>query len=1079
MRCHYFFTRGRCQATLTGENSELVVGHPLRSRESSSIQVHNLQYIECVRKKNGNTCQFILMLLVHADMPPKRKPVSKASGKTKNDADVASPSRQDRSDDERPITPLLERIRRKSGDGKPADLNMSVSSSVEHGSSPAWKKVRAEKESAEQALQSSARLSVAVEKPMSPSANRAQARLAELEAELAKLREDSASLVSRDLLEREAAARKALEQQLAEARRKEMDMAEESSRRRTTSKDERKVASLLQELQQARDERARLEEEVARIQEEKEQLENQYDDALNSTLISFKSPARLAPRSARKSLGRLSLSGYADEFASLGATNAEMEALNKKTTELEHIVQRQAEEIERLIKKGSADDSYDMEGLDQKYAQLQEHLDCERGETTKYREEASRLSGLVENLTSEKSVLLNRVRKYQEDELAYEATIAELESLQAECIAMRSEVETYKKRIFNADQSIEQLSRHVETSKNHIFSLEDRLKTAERDLEAQKFDNSALEQVLTRKNTVLNTELNNARTEVRKLRDEASEAKTHNHKLKQENIDLTTNVQRWQSRSGEFEAKFHDAENDAKRARNELEAIKRETAVALRNAEIREQEMTATLVDNQNELGNVSGELRNVKTERDHLVNQVRNMTDQINEMKHSAAEVMTETQKKHEADLIALRQKSTELESLLQSARREKAHYESQFKALQKQGGLEVQAAQARARELEQALEAQKKMNERLQSDSSLGRPLTNLAEQVEAGSVVGKPITLLGSPAVNAPKAKELQSHASQPLSPISAKPQTVPVLQRHPTAPVEQPVQPVQVSAERPLVSRPSAGGQDPSHNPLAFWRAKMQQQMARPPVAPTAGAPASVTPVIRKTPVAVQSDKKAVMAAPGSALKKTGTTPAAVPSPLLKVRRTGDAQPEPAEEPAPAKRLSMVQEVRKELEHENELSPIMAAGKPDQFMEEDAVDLGHINKENDGLAEVVEDNYMRMWNTALATRPQAWQTALSRVPGASDKFQFGSKLLQCRLIGSDMLVIDGKSQMLVDRFLDQHGASAVAETQPPEPAPMPEQTSSQSASAPEPAKKSGLRFKNLRKQPLGHTNDMESQ
>ena len=998
--------------------------------------------------------------VVHAVMPPKRKPVSKASGKTKKDADVASPSREGRSDEERPITPLLDRIRRKSGDGKPADLNMSVASSVEHGSSPAWKKSRSEEMSADQPIQASARISIAAEKIMSPKVNKSDARVAELEAELAKLRQESSRLVPRDLLEQESAAKRALEEELEEARRKEIEMQQEtSSRRRASSKEDRRMMNLERELEKAREERARLEEEVARIQEEKEQLENQYDDALNSTLISFKSPARLVPGSARKSIGRLSLSGYADEFASLGVTNAEMEALNKKTTELEHIVQRQAEEIERLIKRGSADDSYDMEGLDQKYTQLQEQLDAERGDTTKFREEASRLSGIVENLTSEKSVLLNRVRKYQEDELAYEATIAELESLQAECIAMRSEVETYKKRIFNADQSIEQLSRHVETSKNHIFSLEDRLKTAERDLEAQKFDNSALEQVLTRKNTVLNTELNNARTEVRKLRDEASEAKTLNHKLKQENIDLTTNLQRWQSRSSEFETKFHDAENDSKRARAELEAIKRETAVALRNAEIREQEMTATLVDNQTELGNLSGELRNVRTERDHLVNHVRNMTDQINEMKHSAAEVMTETQKKHEAELIALRQKSTELESLLQSARREKAHYESQFKALQKQGGLEVQAAQARARELEQALETQRKLTDRLQRDSSLGRPLSNLAEQVEANSVVGKPVTLLGSPAVVAPvapsKPKELQSHSSQPLSPVSAKPKTVAVLQRHPTAPI---------SAEQPS---------DPSHNPLAFWRAKMQQQMARPPVAPSAnaGAPASITPVIRKTPVAVQS-----------ALKKTGLTPAAVPSPLLKVRRTGDEQPAPVEETAVPKRLSMVHEIQKELENEHELSPIMTAGKAEQpFAEEDAVDLAHINKENDEIVEsqTVEDNYMRMWNTALASRPQAWQTALSRVSGASDKFQFGSKLVQCRLIGRDMLVIDGKTQMLVDRFLDQHGASAVSNASNQDSAPSSEQPATQSASAPEPTKKSGLRFKNLRKQPLGHANEMESQ
>ncbi len=1053
--------------------------------------------------KNAKNPSTELFRVVHAVMPPKRKPVTKASAKSKKDDEPVSPQRANQSEEERPMTPLLERIRRKSGDGKPNDLTMSATSSVEHGSSPAWKKVRSEETGSVQASSKpSGRISSAQGKENSNQANDAAlARVVELEAELTRIRQESAAnFVARELLEKEAAARKALERELEEARERERKIAAESPNRRRVagSKDDRRVADLERELQEARRDRERLEEEVAKIQEEKEQLENQYDDALNSTLISFKSPARLVPGSGRKSVGRLSLSGYADEFAALGATNAEMDALNRKTSELEHIVQRQAEEIERLIKKGSVDDSYDMEGLDQKYTQLQEHLDSERAETTKFREEASRLSGLVESLNSEKSVLLNRVRKYQEDELAYEATIAELESLQAECIAMRSEVETYKKRIFNADQTIEQLSRHVETSKNHIFSLEDRLKTAERDLEAQKYDNSALEQVLTRKNTVLNTELNNARSEIRKLRDEASEAKTLNHKLKQENIDLSTNVQRWQSRSNEFETKYHDAENDSKRARAELDAIKRETQVALRNSEIREQEMTATLVDNQNELGNLSIELRNVKTERDHLVNQVRNMTDQINEMKHSASEVMNETQKKHEADLVSLRQKSSELESLLQSARREKAHYESQFKALQKQGSLEVQAAQARSRELEQALETQKKLNERLQKESHYGVPLTNLAEQVEANSVVGKPITLLGSPAIP-PQPTKLQAHTSQPVlpSPVSATTTTqnpTVVLQRHPTAPISG-------GSEQPsgLTKRPSvgaAGQQDPSVNPLAFWRAKMQQQMAKPPLAPAPaasnGAPASVTPVIRKTPVAGSVVKKVGVtpqagAAPGSSMKspavppvaRTGTTPAAVPSPLLKVRRTGDEREEAVA--MPQKKLSMVNEVRQELENENELSPIMTAAKAsDQFVD-DEDELATINKENSDIVAgpPAVDNYMRMWNTALSSRPAAWKAALTRVPGASDdKFQLGSKVLQCRLIGSDMLVIDGKTQMLVDRYLDQFGQGLFA-AEEGQAAPEQSAVSSTQAAPEASTKKGGLRFKYLRKQPLGHANEMESQ
>lgn len=1041
-------------------------------------------------------------------MPPKRKPVSKPVGKTKKATEPGSPVQGNRSDDERPLTPLLERIRRKSGDGNPTDLNMSAASSVEHGSSPAWKRARADDSVSSAPIGALTRKEAA---DQSAQIAQIEQRLQELEAENVKLKSAAAELVPRDLLDKEAIARKLLEQELEAARVAASQIEEPSSRKRAGSKDDRRFANLEKEMERMRQENSKLEEAVARITEEKEELENQYDDALNSTLISFKSPGRIPPASARKSIGRLSLSGYADEFASLGATNAELDTLNKKTAELEHIVQRQAEEIERLIKKGSVDDSYDMEGLDQKYSQLQDHLDSERAETTKFREEASRLSGIVESLTSEKAVLLNRVRKYQEDELAYEATIAELESLQAECIAMRSEVETYKKRIFNADQTIGQLNSQLESGKNTIFSLEDRLKIVERDLDSQKFDNSALEQVLTRKNTVLNTELNNARSEVRKLRDESSEAKTLNHKLKQENIDLTTNLQRFQSRSAEFENKFHDAENDAKRARNELEAIKRETAVALRNSEMREQEMTATLLDNQAELGSLSTEARNVKTERDHLVNQVRNLTDQIHEMKHSSAELINETQKKHEAELISLRQKGNELEALLQSARREKAHYESQLKALQKQGNLEVQAAQARARELEQALETQKKLSERLQRESSISVPITNLAEQVEVNSLVGKPVTLLGSPAIPAQitKHRELQSHTSQPSvmaaaqqrATVSASPSRPSALQRHPTAPTStDPVQATsQQSDQRPLAQRPSMGAaaQDPSHNPLAFWRAKMQQQMARPPVGPSAptGAPGSVTPVIRKTPIGPTSaanPQSARAAAPGSAAKRTGTTPAAVPSPLLKVRRTGDAvsdeQNHGSIETDNTKRMSMVQEVRRELENpDTELSPIMTATRNHEAFADDAEDLDNINKENaDGafmhelpVAPVapspVADGYMRVWNTALSSRPSNWRAALSRVPGSSDKFQFGSKQIQCRLIGSDMLVIDGKTQMLVDRFLDQHGEQLVGVEQAPESADVP----SAPVAPVEPTKKAGLRFKNLRKQPLGQANEMESQ
>ena len=862
-----------------------------------------------------------------------------------------------------------------------------------------------------------------------------QKELEQLKAELARLREESTSLASLEAaLEKEASARKAAEEELARQKAAISEADASSSRRKTgnnAAKEERRLALLEAELEAARKAKEELEEEVARITEEKEQLENQYDDALNNTLISFKSPARPVPN-GRKSVGRLSLSGYADEFASLGVSNAELEALNKRTAELEHIVERQAEEIERLIKKGSVDDSYDMEGLDQRYAQLQEQLDGERQQATKYREEASRLSGLVESLNSERGVLLTRVRKYQEDELAYEATIAELESLQAECLAMRSEMEGYKKRVFNGDQTIEQLTRHVETSKNHIFALEDRLKVAERDLEASKYDNNALEQVLTRKNTVLNTELNTARSEIRKLRDEGGEAKTLNHKLKQENIDLSTNLQRWQAKASEFETKHHDSEAEAKRGRSELESIKRETSVALRNAEIREKEMSSTLTDNQTEMGNLSTELRNVKSERDHLLNQVRNVNDQIHEMKHSSAELLNETGKKHEAELVSLRQKSGELESLLQSARREKAHYESQFKALQKQGALEVQAAQMRVQELQQQLEVQKKLKYSSHQSSSSG--VIVLSEQVEAGSLMGgKQVTVLGSPAVAAVVEKEkLQRH---PTAPVAAAPANEKPLERHLTADVAETV----------------------ASNPLAFWRAKINSKqqtaaMGKPPLGPTA----TVTPVVVSRPLI------------------TGTSPAAVPSPAVKVRRVASS--------------TIVQEVRQELENEVQqqndtslqLSPIVAAKSGiDQEDQQEAREILLVeNKENKNSSpsssplsqqqDDFSDAFSKVWRTALASRPSHWRDALKRLD-APEAFQFGQKQIACRMIGSDMLVIDGKSQMLVDRFLDQHGQELVNGPAPP--------VSLPAAPAPTEVKKAGLRFKNLKKQPLAQTNDFE--
>ena len=848
-----------------------------------------------------------------------------------------------------------------------------------------------------------------------------------MKAELARLRETSASLVSSDVFEKEVSARRAAEDELA--RQKAILESEMSAARRKTgnAKEDKRFALLEASLEEIRKQKEQLEEEVARITEEKETLENQYDDALNNTLISFKSPARPAAQgSARKSVGRLSLSGYADEFASLGVSNAELEALNKRTAELEHIVERQAEEIERLIKKGSVDDSYDMEGLDQRYAHVQELLDAERVQATKYREEASRLSGLVESLNSERGVLLTRVRKYQEDELAYEATIAELESLQAECLAMRSEIETYKKRVFNGDQTIEQLSRHVETSKNHIFSLEDRLKVAERDLEASKYDNNALEQVLTRKNTVLNTELNNARSEIRKLRDESGESKTLNHKLKQENIDLSTNLQRWQAKANELETKQHDSETEAKRARSELESIKRETAVALRNSEIREKEMSATLMDNQTEMGNLSTELRNVKNERDHLVNQIRNVNDQIHEMKHSSAELMSETIKKHEAELVAFRQKGTELEALLQSARREKAHYESQLKAVQKQGGLETQAAQARVKELEQALEAQKKLNLRLQRDNSTTVNNTIDQEKIQVASVVGgAQITVLGSPAVVVNnKSKELQAHVSQP---VALAPSQAP-LQRHPTAPIFSSSAVQQRSDEKPIAVVPVS--EAVASSPLAFWRAKINsQQQAQAQNAASVGSSTTSS----RTPVLIRK-------------------PDHPHSPLVKVPHESA--------------VSMVNQVRKELE-ETELSPIVAArsGSDAAMVHEDEDDLLLDNKENteNHQHHSVPDAFSKAWEAALSSRPPQWREQLSRLDDGT--YKLGSKSLVCRMIGSDMLVIDGKSQMLVDRFLDQHGGSHAVQAE----------TEAPSESAAVVKKPAGLRFKNLKKQPLIQPND----
>ena len=1012
-------------------------------------------------------------------MPPKRKPPTRtaaASSKPGRADEPTSPVSNEAKDPQASYTPLFARLsNRKSSEGKPLDLNMSGGrNSVEHGDSPAWKKSRSD--SLGNAAQVSGTRGTADPENSAPSNARSI-----IESQVAKYRE---------MYEKEVAARQALEDELA-------NVSSTGSDRKRNANSNKQIFELREALKAAEKAKNQLEEEVARITEEKEQLENQYDDALNSTLISFKSPG--APGGNRKSIGRLSLSGYADEFASLGMSNAEIDQMNKKVSELEHIVERQAEEIERLVKKGSADDSYDMEGLDQKYSQVLDQLDHERTETTKFREEASRLSGLVESLSSEKGVLLNRVRKYQEDELAYEATIAELESLQAEAISMRSEIESYKKRCFNNDQSIEQLSKQVEIGKTHIFSLEDRLKVAERDLEAARYDNNALEQVLTRKNTVLNTELNNARTEIRKLRDENGEAKTMNHKLKQENIDLSTNCQRWSARANEFEAKFHDSENESKRARAELDAVKRETAIALRNAEMREQEMSATLMDNQTEMGNLSTELRNVKNERDHLLNQVRNMTDQVHEMKHSNAELMNETQKKHEAELVALRQKSNELEALLQSARREKTHYENQFKALQKQGTVETQSAMARVKELEQALEAQKKLNQRLQKEASTSG--SNVVEQTTA-SAAGKQVSVLGSPAVEISSAgtapKRLQPHVSQPS--IANGPSPVKQLQRHPTAPVVEQAVPAQVSAPPAQPVAPVAQAEETpvQNNPLAFWKAKINS--GKPPVAPPAPAAPPAAPVRAFTAVAPQPSQQQPVGA-RTPVQRPQTPVNAVNSAASKSGRQlapqrtneGVASGMVGGSPADKRELSMVEEVQRELEEETHLSPIQVArtsiAPPN---EEGMMDLEKENGEAEQANTVptprANDAYMRVWNTALANRPSSWKGLLSRVDGGSglDMFQFGSKGIQCRLIGSDMLIIDGKTQTLVDRFLDQYGETLANQQQATSSSSQDvndgaaannSQGFSQQTTG-EPAKRGGLRFKNLRKQPLGNTNDMET-
>jgi hypothetical protein len=173
---------------------------------------------------------------------------------------------------------------------------------------------------------------------------------------------------------------------------------------------------------------------------------------------------------------------------------------------------------------------------------------------------------------------------------------------------------------------------------------------------------------------------------------------------------------------------------------------------------------------------------------------------------------------------------------------------------------------------------------------------------------------------------------------------------------------------------------------------------------------------------------------------------------VASPLIKIRP----------------QVSVVQEVRNELESAQpeeaeisvQLSPIMAArsGSDVAMVEEEEP-----NKENSS-----SDAFSKAWAAALDSRPPHWRDALTRtVEGGQDSFRFGSKNILCRMIGSDMLVIDGKTQMLIDRFLDQHGDSSTSSAPPETAAPL------------EAAKKAGLRFKNLKKQPLLQPNDPDSQ
>ena len=191
------------------------------------------------------------------------------------------------------------------------------------------------------------------------------------------------------------------------------------------------------------------------------------------------------------------------------------------------------------------------------------------------------------------------------------------------------------------------------------------------------------------------------------------------------------------------------------------------------------------------------------------------------------------------------------------------------------------------------------------------------------------------------------------------------------------------------------------------------------------------------------------------------------------------------------PADKRELSMVEEVQRELEgDETHLSPIQVVRTSiaplDGMME---LEKENGSEEAAGPTPRANDAYMRVWNTALANRPTAWQGALSRVAGGNglDMFQFGSKTVQCRIIGSDMLIIDGKTQTLVDRFLDQYGETLATQQSASSSSNSQEATEagqggnsqgfSQQTTG-EPAKRGGLRFKNLRKQPLGNTNDMET-